>query len=644
MKTNTMEQATANRASDTHFLRLTELWIWLSALASLAGWSLSVMGQLNRTGYAVFVVVAAGVVFVFRHRLDWSFPNWKKFLRRFRRPLPAAFAVLALLVFLGGVLYPPSNYSGLNYRLARVLQWLAHDQWCWIHTANWRMNDRTCGMEWLSAPLVLFTQSDRALFLLNYVPFLLLPGLVFNVFIQLGVRARVARQWMWLLPVSYNFLLQAGGIANDTFPTVYALAMIAFGGRAWVSRQPADLFYSLLAAALLAGAKTGNLPLLLMWAILIFPLTTCLRQKPMLTAIMLVLAAVVSFLPTAILNWHYLHDWSGLSVERAGIAMKNPVVGVWGNALLLLLNNFTPPLFPPAGWWNQHILSVAPQFLIGPMLANFEQGFHLLPELPTEDWAGFGFGSSLLLLVSFSASFFANPGNGQKVKCFTVLPAKLRRAVLLAPWLALLVYGMKSGMVTPHRLIAPYYPLLLPSMLVGVGPSLLVRKIWWRLLVGIVLLLAAVVLVLSPDRPLWPAKTILSKVLARHPDQRSIARALQVYTTYSARSDALAGVRALLPPEIKVVGFVANDDDSDVSLWRPFGSRRVEHFLLTDPPEQIRQRVSYAVVGGYNLDAQGVALNTWLQHFGAEVVATTNITLKISEGSQPWYVVRLKPQ
>jgi hypothetical protein len=69
----------------------------------------------------------------------------------------------------------------------------------------------------------------------------------------------------------------------------------------------------------------------------------------------------------------------------------------------------------------------------------------------------------------------------------------------------------------------------------------------------------------------------------------------------------------------------------------------VEHFLLTDPPEQIRQRVQYAVVGGYYLQAQGTTLDAWLQASGAKLVATTNVTLKIGQGMQPWSVVRFQP-
>jgi len=628
------------------FFPLVRLWLWISVLASVAGWSLSALGQLNRPGYAVFFAAFAVLILICRKKLGLvsskTNSRGKKFLRRFRQPLPLSFAVLAFLVFLGGVLYPPGNYTGLNYRVARVLQWLAHGQWCWIHTPNFRMNDRACGIEWLTAPLLLFTKSDRALFLINFIPFLLLPGLVFSLFRRLGVRARVAWHWMWLLPTGYNFLVQAAGVANDTFPAVYVLAALDFGCRAWVSRRPADLWHSILAAALLTGAKASNLPLLLPWAVLIFALLPVLRRQTAMTLLVIFLAALVSFLPTAILNVHYLGDWSGLSIERAGMNMKNPVVGVWGNTLLLLLNNFVPPLFPLAGWWNQHALNILPQFLIAPMTANFEQGFQMLPELPTEDWAGIGFGLSLLLLVSVSASFLMGRSAKRNPEPSPLVPAKLCRWVLIAPWFALMAFGMKSGMVTPQRLIAPYYPLLLPLFLVGAGQSQIIRRCWWRVMVGVVLLLALVVLVLSPDRPLWPAKTILSGAQARYPGQHLTARALKVYTIYSGRSDPLAGVRALLPPDIKVVGFIGTEDDTDISLWRPFGERRVEHFFLTDPPEQIRQHVQCVVLGGFNLKEHNTTLDAWLQSSGAELVATTNATLKVAEGLQPWYVVRFK--
>jgi hypothetical protein len=628
------------------FVPLVRLWIWISVFASAVGWTLSAFGQLNRIGYGICFI--AFVIFLWLGCKELGLIPagklfcLKKFLRRFRHPLPLCFAALAILVFLGGALYPPSNYTGLNYREARVLQWLAHGHWFWVHTANYRMNDRACGIEWLTAPLLLFTKSDRALFLINFIPFLLLPGLIFSVFTRLGVRARVAWQWMWLLPTGYDFLLQAGSIANDTFPAVYALAAIYFAASAWSSRCVADLWHSILAAALLVGAKASNLPLLLPWAILIFLVLPLLRRKPVATLAVILLAALVSFLPTAILNVHYCGDWSGTKLEPPFMIIKNPWVGLWGNSFQVLLANFVPPIFPMAGWWNLHAPLFMPRFMVAAAKDYFDTGFFSTGELPTEDWAGLGFGVSLLLTVSVIGSFWIR-GTASQMPATWKIPSALCRCVLVAAWVSLAAYCMKSGMTTAARLIAPYYPLLLPLLFIGPAQSEIIRRWWWRRLVGGALFFAFVIVVLVPDRPLWPAKTILSKLHEQHPDQPLINRALKVYTVYSERWDSLAGARALLPPGIKVVGFLGGEDDCDISLWRPFGERRVEHFLLTDSPAQIRERAEYVVVSGSYLEGRGISFDDWLQKSGAKLVGTTDAMLKIASGMQTWYLVRFEP-
>jgi hypothetical protein len=625
------------------FLQPVKIWIWLAALASLAGWILSAFGQLNRAGYLIFFAAAFAVVFLWRRKNppqnDSKKFNWKKFSRRFHRPLPCALAALALLIFFGGAIYPPSNYTGLTYRVARVLQWLAHDGWWWIHSPNYRMNDRACGIEWIYAPLVLFTKSDRLLFLVNFIPFLLLPGLVFSVFTRLGVCPRVAWQWMWLLPTGYNFLLQAGSMANDTYPTVFALAALDFALRAWKSRRTLDLWHSILAAALLTGAKASNLPLLLPWAIAIFPLLPLLRRKIFATALICLVAATLSFLPNAILNFHFCGDWTGGNLEDPRLTMKNPLVGIYGNAFQLALDNLAPPVFPMAHWWNEHATAFLPQFLTVAS-KHFDDGFFTLGELPTEDLAGIGLGLSILLTVSVFASFRCR--QSQPCEMTAQIPFSICRWIFLAAWLALLVYGMKSGLANAARIIAPYYPLLIASLVAGAGAAEIVRRRWWKILTVVTLILAFVVLILSPDRPLWPAKTILSHLAAQYPNQPSIVRALKVYATYAQRSDALAGVRALIPPEVKTVGFIGGPDDADISLWRPFGARTVRHFFVNDPPDQIRRRVEYVVIGKFTLDAKRETIDDWLQKSGTELVGETNATLKVIQGAQPWYVARFK--
>jgi hypothetical protein len=516
------------------FLRAVKFWIYVSALASVAGWFLSAMGTLNWSGYLLFAIVIV-LPLVFRKWISATplslTSEFKKLRARCRRFLPAGFAILAGLVFLSGLLYAPTDHTGLSYRLPRVLQWLQHGHWFWIHTPNYRMNDRACGIEWLSTPLLLFMKSDRALFLLNFIPFLLMPGLIFSLWTRLGVRPRVAWSWMWLVPTGYCFLLQAGGIANDAFPTVYGMAMLDFALRAagkgrgsrvegrgsgadrgfWTE----DLGLSLISAALLVGAKASNLPMGLPWAIIFFPLlpklwkngghsgradstfgVQCSIFDVVRWGIVALVAGIVSFVPTAILNIHYLHDWSGLNIEHTGMNMKNPIAGILGNAVLLVTNNFVPTFFPMAHWWNEHALSFFPAALVRLMNANFEDGYHVLGEMPTEDWAGIGFGISVLVVISFIAARLqtANAERGMRNGGARDL------LLLVAPWIALVAYMMKTGMVTPARLITPYYPLLFPLLLIGAGQSRVVRRRWWQVLAAGTLALALAALILNPPR------------------------------------------------------------------------------------------------------------------------------------------------
>jgi hypothetical protein len=628
---------------------LLQLWIWVSVFATLAGWLLSAFGELNRAGYAV--AFTGFVIFLFMMRKSPGLAEIKKFRAwkvssRFRRPLPLCFTVLAVLVFIGGSLYPPDNYTALTYRFPRILQWLAHGHWFWIHTGNNRMNDRACGIEWLSAPLLLFTRSTRPLFLLNFLPLLLMPGLIFSVFTRLEVRPRVAWQWMWLLPTGYDFLLQAGSAANDTFPTVYALAAIDYALRARRSKNSSDISNSILCAALLVGAKASNLPLLLPWAILMVAnawpklIRDGFAPRPEQLPLFII-AATVSFLPTAILNMIYCHDWSGADLESPLMTVKNPFIALVGNCFQLMLGNLCPPLFPAAAWWNAHATRIVPHALVS-ISTHFDTGFFQLGELPTEDEAGIGLGLCVLLAASVLAGFFCGRPPG---------PArgwgegeKLRRVMLLAPWIALFAYCARSGMTGPARLIAPYYPLLLPLLLTGAGPTRLIRHPAWRVLVYGHLMLAFAVLILTPPRPLWPAQTILSHLAAQHPDSHLLSRAQKVYSLYSARFDSLAAVRDSLPQNISVVGFANGGDDAEISLWLPLGSRRVEDFWVIDSPADLKKRgIEYAVVSELQLADVHLSMDDWLKNSRAELLSVTHVTLKITTGEQTFYLVRLKP-
>ncbi|HTV39230.1 MAG TPA: hypothetical protein VMF08_01535 [Candidatus Sulfotelmatobacter sp.] len=642
-----------------------QFWLWISVFATLAGWTLSVFGELNRVGYTVAFAFFAGFIVLQRRSLGFSRGfvslTLRKAVRRFRRPLPFCFFVLAVLVFAGGLMYRPTHYVALTYHIPRVLQWLAAGRWIWIHTAVVRMNYTGCDFEWQFAPLVLFTKSDRLIFILNFIPYLFLPGLVFSVFTRLGMHPRVARQWMWLLPTGYNFLLQAGSTGNDSISAFYALAAFDFGLRARTAAPPAltlprgatasvalsNLWHSILAAGLLTGTKPVSVPLLLPWLILIWPSARLLARHWFATLPVVAAGAVASFFPLALMNRLHCGDWMGMSIEPGRVEVRNPLAGIVCNGFELLQSNLAPPLFPMARAWDSEVARFIPHNWAG----TFQNGFFSTGELPTEDWAGIGFGLSVLLAVSVVAGLLksksVSSSSSSSFSSSAVAAAPPRRdivrdLVLVGPWAALLIYCAKAGMATPARLIAPYYPLLLPLLLIGRAQAEMVRQAWWRTLVRVVIFLAFLVLIVSPDRPLWPAQTVLSRLAERHPNNHLVSRAREVYAIYAKRSDPLANVRALLPPGVKVVGFLADEDDCDISFWLPFGSRRVEHFLLTDPPERFRQEgVTYVVVDGATVLPGGLTVSDWMKTTGAQLIGETNDTLKVSEGERTWMVVKI---
>jgi hypothetical protein len=543
------------------------------------------------------------------------------------------------------VLYAPTNFDALAYRVSRMLHWMAEGRWHWIPTYDARLNTRTCGIEWLTMPLLVFTKTDRLFFLANLLSYCFLPGLLFSVFRRLGVRPRVAWAWMWLLPSGYGFVLQAGSIANDLPGVVYALAALDLALRARVSGSPRQVWLSVLAASLLTGSKNSNVPLLLPWLVAILPTLKLLWRAPLMSGVTAVAALLVSFVPTAFLNWKHCGDWTGYSAEAKLFMASNPLFGVVGNTLALGLQNFVPPFFPFANGWNAHVLGWVPEWLRTQLQANFEDGFLEVRELPQEELSGIGPGLSLLALISWlGAACGSWRGGHGKPGAAAQSGAVMVWALIWTPFVSLLGYMAKSGISQAARLIAPYYALLFPALLMSAGQAEVVRQRWWKNCAVAVFVLAGVVVVLTPARPLWPAQATLTRFIAWKPDSRLLQRARTVYAVYAVRADGLAPIRSLLPTEAKVVGLLATPH-SEGSLWRPFGERRFKYVMNTETAESLRRAgIKYVVANAPAVEIYfQLTLDEWLRRYQARVVGKATITLTARGGAGDWYLLELQP-
>jgi hypothetical protein len=620
-----------------------DLWIWLCVALNAGGWLLSAFGALNRTGYIAVVILSALVAAAWWKATRPVFHTGIR-CRRFRRMFPLAFGILAAMAILGGFLHGPANYDALAYRVPRVLHWLAEGKWHWIHTDFQRLNTRGNGIEWLSAPLILFTGTDRFLFLINAVSFLLLPGICFRLLSHLGVRKKVAWHWMWIFPTGYCYLLQAGSIANDMFGSVLAFAAVDYALRATRTRSASLASMAVLAAALATSVKAFNLLLFIPWALAMLPNITPMLRRPLLTFPLALLAILVSIVPTSVVNHQYSGDWKGLKAEPVKLAAGSPGFHLAINFILIPLHHLNPPVNPLAGTWNKWTAKTIPEAWQEKLNAHFETSVvtFKLGEMQMEESTGLGFGITLLILSILIARH-------RRVRSPTSLrePLALLRACNLVPIgaaLATVYFLTQSGLGCPARYLSPFYLMLIAPILRLPRASELLTQKWWHALVLLCFAMAAALLVLTPPRPLWPANTVLGMMGAENSDSALVKRVHTVYSVYGERSDGFAPAKQALPPGLDVLGLVTFDDP-ETSLWKPFGSTRIQHVTRRDDAASLRSRgIQYVLVSEYTLKSQRkFTLDEWLARFDSEIVTSLELPLRAGRGPTPWHIVRVRP-
>lgn len=614
---------------------LTAVCIAVAVWLVLSGWILSLLSQLNAVGYWISATVL-GLVVVYWHRLHlWRVSvveHWR--IRRFRRLLPRLWLLIAILIFLGGILYAPSNYDGLTYRIPRVLNWLWEGKWHWIDTSNTRMNFQGVTWEWLAAPFIAVWHTDRPLFLINFIPYLLLPSIIFRTLRLLGTGPRKAWLAMWVFPAAYGVVLQAGSIGNDMLGMSFVMAAMLYA-LCWTRHGKfKDLFWSSSAMALATGIKATNLPLLLPWVVII-----CFgwRHLAAIRARLFFLfpTLLVSFLPTAFLNWHYCGDCLGtVLMPNAVRSAKNPLVGIVGNGILLILQNMMPPVLPYGAKLGAIIPSILPLQLFEQLRTNFEMHYDLgLGEIPIEENSGLGLG--LVLFMAVVLIFFFRHYKKMEWKGW-----RWQGILLAAGAIALGTYMAKSGMTVAARLCLPYYPVLGLVVYAIVSSDLPFRVV--RPAIIFAQGCALFVVVMTPARPLWPALSTLRFLRQQLPENRMVERMWKVYQVYRLRPRVFEPVLASVPASVENLILVGYGDDVDTSLWHPFGARRVIdwNWDLYAREAGTKQLKAYVLMPETILKSRAGGMKNFINDYKVKLVGEYMLELKAARPPELWYVFK----
>lgn len=600
----------------------------------MAGWILSFFEVLGLVGYLGAAIPALGISLWSWQALGSPPPHrhpFRDLCRRLRKqPSFAAWCLVALLVFIGALINPPSNYDGLTYRVPRLLYWLQEGHWYWIGGIDFRHDITGTGFEWMSAPFFVFTKSDRGLFLINFIPFLLLPGLFFVAARGLGIRPRVARWWMWVWPMAYGITMQAGSIGNDMVGAALALTSVAFAAQALRGRPFICLLFSALAAAAMTGIKATTLPLglpiAIYWLWIAFKVLGA-RRTLVLAGIVTPIALLVSFFPMAALCWKHSGRWNGNPDDRYGFEPENPIAAVVGNAMDFGSGLLAGPIFPGGSALDARVLTAVSdtQWYLWIKKNYACYGFALFQELPTEEGSGIGLGISITAMAwLFKRTKNTRAGVG--------ISQPLASWFIVGTGIAMLAYMAKSGIGGSCRLMVPFTPLLVLSFLAGISrkgvrcqsPHVLVS-----ILPAIFLLPA---LCINPNRPLLTGSALMEIPGIPLSVKTRMAR---VYETYGRRGQILAPLRDQIPVS-DTIGFAGGGDHSAVSLFRPFGTRKVVCFS-----PQTEASADWVVATREGLERRmSTSLETWEQRGLFTKVSEQVIVSRVSTGPETWFLYK----
>jgi hypothetical protein len=602
------------------------IWVLCSVWCTLCGWGLSAVGHLDRPGYAAAFLLFLAGLFLARRFLIVPSRRRLFLLRRptYRRLLPKLWLLLVIISLIEGLLYHGDNYDYLTYRITRLL-----------HSTNLRTNFSAPGFEWLMAPLFVAFQTDRPFFLINLISYVMLPGLVFAVFRQLGVNARVAWWWMWVLPAGLCYALEAGGLGNDMFSAVYLLAAFHYAGKAR-SGAVGAMALALLSMALLTNAKASNIPLALPWLVLVLFTWRKFPQDARGWTLLATAGLAGLFVSAAVimaLNYHFTGSYTGDPTDWERMQVHAPLLGFLGTGIMIVVSNLSPPLLPHDITWN-----LLPSGLQHAMAREFPRYTPHSPGLMLEESCSLGIGATFFLLLAFLYGLRRTAGPDRPA-----LPAvtKWMALAMAVSWLAFMSKLASEG---APRLVAPYY-LLTAALALAVLrlDGRLTHRPLWRGLAYLTVVIALAVVAGTPGRPVVPPRLLLAALKAAHVPTSAAQSWEKNQVLRAGHYDGLHDLRMAIPASEKRIGLIEGDDTPGTSLWLPFGSREVVelHLARDTAAEAQQQGIHYvAVSGDFLASHDGLTIEGFLAKWPGTVVKTEAFPLKTFE-TDHWYLVRL---
>jgi hypothetical protein len=197
-------------------------------------------------------------------------------------------------------------------------------------------------------------------------------------------------------------------------------------------------------------------------------------------------------------------------------------------------------------------------------------------------------------------------------------------------------------MNTVARHIAPYYPFLIAIPLLAPSQDRVVRGGSWKWLAAAAMASSVVLVIITPSRPLWPARWFFSTFASQH-SSPAMSRAAAGFSVYSERADALGNLRDALPAGATLVGLLNFASGPELPLWKPYLHRQVRHIRPGESVGPLMQKgMAHVILNTKDFqNHMGITPEQWLATQQGTILKRQSIRMLVKEPPSEWWTVEL---
>ena len=511
--------------------------------------------------------------------------------------------------FISLIVQPHCFLDSYSYRIPQMMFWIQEGHPWSVPNVDMRINQMPHVWPMLSASFYSFF-GEKGIALPNFISLLLFIWLLKDSARNAEIKDQLVNYVVTIFVAAPVVVM--GASTNDNVITCTTFLFLSYFFACRTDTTPKNIALSAISFALASGIKPQYLTLAPLWVGWFFLYEAKPYKQLMLIhyLYLIPLAIICSPIPTLAVNqFCYGSHYRPFIADVTTVVLNNPS-GYSNNfidsTIKLLKSHLDIPLNPFYKTLNS-------------LLTNYGlQRFYFRP-LIIPEWAGLGFASFIFFCIGICSA-------KKKIKTNTII------AIYSLVALTIAIAMTKAGSI--GRSFIGFFWLMLPFALLGLS------KLSKNVITAFTIcsfLTGFFCIVFDPSAPLWPAKTVASKI-----SSPKIKVQLDGYTHYSKRQYAASKIIDLIPDNENNLGIIIEGDTPIAGLWlNDRNKKKIIPMGLNISSDYLKnKKITYLLISHPKLINHD--FYDFCKKNNLEEIEELKYTSKIQKGPEPWYLCKVK--